>query len=74
MPKATNLWFRRVSQAGVLARVQTYSGVFSLVIYVTCHMITAEDSPGNNGRQVWPEKFQIESVNYGQNKKVGSAI
>ena len=51
VPKATNLWFRRVSHARVLARVQRFSGVFSLVIYITCHMITAEDSRGNNERQ-----------------------
>ena len=50
LPKATNLWFRRVCHAGVLARVQRFSGVFRLVI-ITCHMITAEDSQGNNERQ-----------------------
>ena len=40
VPEATNLWFRRVIQAGILARVQRFSGVFSLVTYVTCHMIS----------------------------------
>ena len=59
-PKATNLCFPCVSQAGVLARVQSFSGVFSLVIYITCHMITAEDLRGNNERQFVTRKFQIE--------------
>ena len=40
VPEATNLWFRRVIQAGILARVQRFSGVFSLVTYITCHMIS----------------------------------
>ena len=44
LPKATNLWFRYVSHAGVPARVQRFSWVFSMVIYITCHMITTEDS------------------------------
>ena len=51
------LWFRRVSHAGVLAQVQRFSGVFSLVIYITCHMITAEDSRGNNETQGVARKF-----------------
>ena len=50
VPQATNLWFRRVSHAGVLARLQRFSGVFSLVTYITCHMITAEDSRENSER------------------------
>ena len=34
--------------AGILlARVQRFSGVFSLVIYITCYMITAEDLQNN---------------------------
>ena len=56
-PKATNLCFPCVSQAGVLARVQSFSGVFSLVIYITCHMITAEDSRGNDERKGAARKF-----------------
>ena len=74
MPKVNNVWFRRVCHAEVLARIQRFSGVFSLVIYITCHMITAEDSEETTGGKVWPENFQIESVNFGQNKKVGSTI
>ena len=57
VPKATNLWFRRVCQAGVLARVQRLSEVHSLVIYITCHMITVEDSQGNNERPGVARKF-----------------
>ena len=49
--KVANLWFRRVCHAGVLARVQHFSGIFSLVIYITCQMITVEDSGGNKERQ-----------------------
>ena len=53
--KATNLWFHRVSQAGVLARVQRFSGVFSLVIYIICHM-TTEDSRGVDERYHIPNE------------------
>ena len=74
VPKATNLWFCRVSHAGVLVWVQCFSGVFSLVIYITWHIITAEDLRGSNKSKVRPENVQIESVNFGQNKKVGSTI
>ena len=63
MPKATNLWFRRVSHAGVLARVQRFSGV----IYITCHTITAEDSRGNNERQGVTGKFNKDKE-YVRNK------
>ena len=54
--KATNLWFHRVSQAGVLARVQGFSGVFSLVICIICHMTTAEDSRGVDERYHIPNE------------------
>ena len=73
VPKATNLWFRRICHAGVLDQVQRFSGVFSLAIYITCHMITVEELRGNN-ESPGVENFQIKSVNFGQNKKVGSTI
>ena len=57
VPKATNLWFCRVSHAGVLAQGQRFGGVFSFVIYITCHITTAEDSQGNNKRQGVAKKF-----------------
>ena len=56
-PKANNLCFPCVSHAGVLARVQSFSEVFSLVIYITCHMIIAEDSRGNDERKGAARKF-----------------